>query len=163
TPRFVGWVVNVTVNCVALAAVTVPAAPSSKVTLSLAGVAEKPIPLITTVGAFLARLAVFGVIENATTVATCTAAPLPTPLDVTTAVRLPTDGWVLNVTVNWVALAAVTVPTAPRLKLTLLLAGVLEKPNPLMVSVVALVARLAVLMVTTGLTVATCTGAPLLK
>ena len=60
-----------------------------------------------------------------------------------------------NVTVSEVAVAAVTVPTAPSLKTTVLLPAVGSKPKPLMVSVVALAARLAVLLVTTGVTVAT--------
>ena len=53
------------------------------------------------------------------TAATCTAAPLLTLLVVTTAVRLPAvAGLVKNVTVSEVAVAAVTVPTAPSLKVT---------------------------------------------
>ena len=85
------------------------------------------------------------------TVATCTAEPLLTPLVVTTAVRLPTAaGIVESVTVSDVAVAAVTVPTAPSLKATVLLAAVVLKPVPLIVSVVALAARLAVLLVTDG-------------
>ena len=51
---------------------------------------------------------------------------------------------------------------APLLKVTVLFAGAGSKPKPLMVTVVALAARLAVLLVTTGATVATCTGVPLL-
>ena len=59
------------------------------------------------------------------TVATCTAAPLLTPSVVTTAVRLPAVvGLVENVTVSEVAVAAVTVPTAPSLKTTVLLPAV---------------------------------------
>ena len=51
----------------------------------------------------------------------------------TLAVKLPAEvGGVENVTVNWVAVAAVTLPTAPRLKTTVLLAGVAEKFVPLM-------------------------------
>jgi len=69
-------------------------------------------------------------------VATCTAAPLLTPLLVATAVRSPGLGCVVNVIVKFVAVAAVTVPTAPRLKATELFAGVLEKPKPLIVIVV---------------------------
>src|SRR5205814_1639494 len=114
------------------------------------------------VGASWARAAVLGVIASAITVATCTAAPLLTMLLVTTAVRLPTLGCMLKVTINWVALAVVTVPAAPRLKLTRLFAAILEKPNPLMVTVVALVWIVAVFIVTTGATVATWTAMPLL-
>ena len=81
----------------------------------------------------------------------------------TTAVRLPAVvGLVENVTVSEVAVAAVTVPIAPSLKATVLLPAVGSKPKPVMVIVVALAARLAVLLVTTGVTVATCTAVPLL-
>src|SRR5437868_1477854 len=99
----------------------------------------------------------------AVTVATCTAAPLPTPLVVTTAVSVPVaTGLVENVTVREVAVEAVTAPTAPSLKATVLLAGVELKPKPLIVIVFELMGKLAALAVTTGVTVATCTGAPLL-
>ena len=113
------------------------------------------------VAALAARLAVLLVTTGAT-VATCTGVPLLELSDVTTAVRLPAVGFVENVTVSEVAVAAVTVPTAPSLKTTVLLPGVVSKPEPLMVIVVALAARLAVLTVTAGATVATCTAAPLL-
>ena len=77
--------------------------------------------------------------------------PLLTPLVVTVAVKLPAAiGLVANVTVSEVEVAEVTVPTAPSLKDTVLLPGVASKPKPLMVSVVALAARLAVLLVTAG-------------
>ena len=59
-PSCVGLVEKVTVSDVALAAVTVPTA-SLKKTLSLAGVASKPVPSITTVEAVDGRLAVLGV------------------------------------------------------------------------------------------------------
>ena len=50
---------------------------------------------------------------------------------VTIAVKLPTDvGLVENVVSSAVALAAVTVPTAPLLKATVLFAAVASKPNP---------------------------------
>ena len=89
------------------------------------------------------------------TAATCTAVPLLTPLVVTMAVSGPAlVGFVENVTVSEVAVAAVTVPAAPSLKATVLTpAG--SKPKPLMVIVVALAARLLLLEVTTGVTVAT--------
>src|SRR5262249_51206708 len=71
--------------------------------------------------------------------ATCTAVPLLTLLVVTTALRAPSEvGWVLKVTVNCVADAAVTVPTAPSLKETEFLAAVESKPKPLMISVLEL-------------------------
>ncbi len=99
-------------------------------------------------------------VTTGVTVATCTAVPL-----LILSVRhdggqaagggRPVGG---EFTVSEVAVAAVTVPTAPSLKATVLLAAVVSKPKPLMVIVVALAARLAVLLVTTGVTVATCTG-----
>lgn len=67
-----------------------------------------------------------------------------------------------NDTVNEVAVAAVTLPIAPLLNTTVLLPAVGLKPKPLMVIVVALAARFAVLVVTTGTTVATWTPVPLL-
>lgn len=74
---------------------------------------------------------------------------------VTIAVKLPADvGLVENVTVNAVGVAAVTDPTAPLLNTTELFARMGLKPNPLMLTVDALAARLAVLTVTTGVTVA---------
>ena len=66
--------------------------------------------------------------------------PLLPPSVVTTAVRLPKAGKVLKVTVNCVAVAAVTFPV-PELKMTELLLGVVSKPVPLMVIVVELVAK----------------------
>ncbi len=82
------------------------------------------------------------------------------------AVRLPARGVVENETVSDVAVAAVTVPTAPLLKVTTLLAAVVLKLVPAMVIVAALAARLAVLAVTVGTdtlatTVATLTAVPL--
>ena len=72
------------------------------------------------------------------------------PKEVTVAVRLPRDGAVSKVTVNWVEVAEVTWPV-PLLKLTVLLAVVVLKPVPTMVSVVALLARvLVVFKVTFG-------------
>ena len=99
----------------------------------------------------------------AMTVATCTAVPLLKALEVTTAVRLPTVGLVMKVTTICVGLEEVTEPPAPRFRTTELLPLLLAKPNPLIVRVAAEVERLAVLCVTTGITVATCTGVPLLK
>jgi len=73
------------------------------------------------------------------------------PKVVTTAVMLPVlVGSVEKVTVNWVAVELVTVPTAPLGKVTVLLAGVVENPVPAMVRVVALIARLLELNVTVG-------------
>lgn len=66
-----------------------------------------------------------------------------------------TFGDVDKVTVKLVAVAAETVPTATPSKSTVLLAAVVSKPKPLMVIVVALAAKVAVLLVITGMTFAT--------
>lgn len=158
----VGAVEKVTVNAVAVAAVTVPTAPLLNTTELLLGVASKPKPLIVMVAEVNARLAVLDV-TTGITLATCKAFPLLTPLVVTTAMRLPTDvAFVENVTVNDVAVAAVTLPTAPKLSATVLLPGIGSNPKPPIVNVVALAARFEVLLVKAGLTVATCTGEPVL-
>lgn len=84
------------------------------------------------------------------------AVPLATPPEVMIAVKLPVlTGFVENVTVSDVAEALVTVPTAPLLKTTVLLASTVLKPNPVMTTVDAVRARLVVLEVTTGRTFAT--------
>lgn len=90
-----------------------------------------------------------------TSVATGTAFPLFTPLAVTTAVKVPALGLAVNVIVRAVAVADETVPTAPLLNATVLLAAVVSKPNPLIVIVFAVNGRFAVLDVTTDRTVAT--------
>ena len=160
-PADVGLVENVTVSEVAVAAVTVPTAPLLNVTALLAAVVLKPVPAIVTVDALAARLVV-AVVTVGVNRATCTAVPLLAPLVVTTAVMLPADGTVVNEIVRAVAVAELTVPTAPLLNTTVLLAAVVLKPEPLMVIVVALIARLDVLDVTTGRATATCTAVPLL-
>lgn len=71
------------------------------------------------------------------------------------AVKLPADGLVENVTVRPVAVAEVTVPTAPLLNATELLVAVVSKPTPSMFIVASLAAKLLVLLITKGLTVAT--------
>ena len=87
-----------------------------------------------------------------------------TELLVTTAVSTTGDvGFVLKVIVSDVVVAAVTVPTAPLLKTTVLLAAAVSNPNPLIVRVVASANRLEVLLVTTGTMVETCTAVPLLR
>jgi hypothetical protein len=92
-----GAVVNISVNWVEVAEVTTPTPELSK-TLSRFGVVEKPVPLMIKV---VPRTTVLGVtVGAATTVATWTGPPLLTLLEVTTAVRLPTDGLVLKVIVN---------------------------------------------------------------
>ena len=88
--------------------------------------------------------------------------PLSTPLVVTTVVIDPAAvGLVVSDTVNWCAVALVTVPTAPLTKATVLLPAVVSKPEPLIVSVPELAASFVKLAVTIGTTVATWTAAPL--
>ena len=78
--------------------------------------------------ALAARLAVL-LVTTGVTVATWVAVPLLTPSGVTTAVKLPAVvGLVEKVTVMDVGVAAVTVPTAPSLNETALLAAVASKP-----------------------------------
>ena len=78
------------------------------------------------------------------------------------AVRDPAvAGLVEKVTVIEVAVADVTSPTAPLFKVTVLFAIVESKPNPLITTVDPLAARFAVLLVTTGITVATLIAEPL--
>lgn len=75
---------------------------------------------------------------------------------VTTAVKLPTVvGLTDKVTVNWLELAVVTVPTAPLLKATVFCDAVVSKPTPLITTVPELMASTDELDVTAGLTVAT--------
>jgi hypothetical protein len=81
---------------------------------------------------------------------------------VTTAVKLPEAvGWLVSLTVSVAAVAAVTVPAAPLLKLTVLFAAVVSKPTPVIVSVVARAATSVTALVTTGFTEATSTAVPL--
>ena len=69
--------------------------------------------------------------------------------------RFPTTaGLDDKVTVSKVVVAAVTVPTTPPLKTTVLLAAVVENPNPLIAIVAEFAPRLAVLLVTLGITLA---------
>ena len=146
---------NVTVSDVAVAVVTVPTAPLLKVTVLFAATVLKPAPVIVTVVAFAAKVAVATVTAGAT-VAIWIAAPLDIEFDVTIAVRLPSAaGLVENVTVSEVAEARVTVPTAPLFITTVFFAATRSNPKPLITTVVALTARLVVLLVTTGVTVAT--------
>ena len=78
------------------------------------------------------------------------------PLEVTMAVKLPAArGFLENVTVREVAEADVTVPIAPLLRSTTLFAAVRSKPNPVMVTVLPLEDKLVLVLVTTGVTVAT--------
>lgn len=154
-PRAVGLVLKFTVNEVGVAAVTVPTAPLLNTTV-LPPVAElNPKPLITIPLAVM-EIPLVRLVTTGITVATCTAEPLITPPEVTMAVKLPADiGLVLKVTVSEVVVAAVTVPTAPLLNETVLLAAVALKPVPLIVIVAAFAAKLAVELVTVGASVAT--------
>lgn len=71
-------------------------------------------------------------------------------------VRLPAvAGRVENVTVSDVFVAAVTVPTALLFKTTVFRDAIGSNPKPLIVRVLELAARADVLLVMTGLTVAT--------
>jgi len=137
-----GAVSKVTVNWVEDAEVIWPV-PLLKVTVLLAVVVLKPVPTMVRVVAVEGRLVELEVTVGgeiaATVVATCTEVLVP-PKEVTVAVRLPRDGAVSKVTVNWVEVAEVTWPV-PLLKVTVLLAVVVLKPVPTMVSVVALLAR----------------------
>ena len=73
--------------------------------------------------------------------ATWTASPLASRFVVRIAVNAPVDvGRVEKVIVKVVAVAAVTVPIAPLLKTTLLLAAIVEKPKPVIVMVVVVMA-----------------------
>ena len=111
----------------------------------------RPLMMITFPPAFGPAAGEILVITGALTMlAAGTSLPLLVPFVVTTTRRVPRVGAVLSVTVNWVAVALVTVPVAPLLKLTVLLAAIGSKPVPVMVSVVALIARLFVLGVTVG-------------
>ena len=161
-PAEVGFVEKVTVNVVEVADVTVPTAPSLNTTVLLAAVLSKPKPSMVSVLAFAANGSLL-IVTTGTTIATCTAVPFDCKFVVTTAVKLPTDvALVVNVTVSAVAVASVTIPTAPLLNATSFSSTVVLKPIPLIVMFVALAAKLSVLLVTTGLTVANCTAAPLL-
>lgn len=70
-------------------------------------------------------------------------------------------GFVENVTVIDVAVATDTSPTAPLLKATVFFASVVSNPNPLITSVDPVAVRSVVLVVTTGITVATFSAVPL--
>ena len=141
----------VTVKEVVVEAVTVPVPVGLKTTVLSLGVVEKPVPVIVRVMALLPRFAVLWVtVGTGTTVATCTAAPLLWPLEVTTALSAPSVRPLMPVTVKEVAVEAVTVPLPAGLKVTVLLPGVVEKPVPVIVSVVAFPARYVVLCVTLG-------------
>lgn len=155
-PAAAGFVDNVTVRDVAVAAVTVPTAPLLNTTEFCDAVVLKARPVIVTVLAFAARPEVLAVTDG-TTEATTTDAPLDTLFVTTIADRFPTEvGNVVSDTVRDVAVAADTDPTAPLLNVTELLASVVSNPLPMIMSVAVLAFRiLPVLARTTGVTVAT--------
>lgn len=147
----VGLVERVIVKVVAVAAVAVPTAPLLNVTVLLAMVVSKPVPLIVISDASAAKFEVAAVTFGATT-AIWIGAPLLLEFVVTTAVKLPAIGFVPSVTVSEVAVAEVTVPTAPLLKTTVLFAATGANANPLMTTVVAVVDNVLALIVTAGVT-----------
>ena len=147
-----GAVSKVTVNWVEDAEVIWPV-PLLKVTVLLAVVVLKPVPTMVRVVAVEGRLVELEVTVGgeiaATVVATCTEVLVP-PTEVTIAVRLPSDGAVSKVTVNRVEVAEVTWPL-PLLKLTVFILAVGTKFVPVIVRVVALIARVLLLFkVTVG-------------
>ncbi len=155
-PASVGLLTNVTVSDVEEAEDTVPVAPLSKVTVLLAAVGSNPKPLMVTVEALAVIKPVELAVMAGITVATWTAEPLLMESVVMMDVKLPAmAGSVDRVTISDVGVAEVTVPTALLLKVTTLSVAVVSKPKPAMVTVVALAARLAVLLVTTGIIRAT--------
>ena len=148
-PEAVGGLDILTVSVVAVAAVTVPDAPLLKLTVLLAAVVSKPKPEIVSVEA-RAEISATALVTTGFTKATCMAVPLETPFEATIVVRIPALGLVLIVTVSDVAVDAVTVPTAPLLKVTVFWLGVVLKPVPAMVMDAALAEWLAELDVTDG-------------
>ena len=147
-PTAVGLVPKVTVRLVAVALVTVPVAPSFKVTVLFPGAElSKPVPVIVTVVAVIGLLVVASVtVGAATTVATCVALVLPLPTTVAVAFKVPSVRGPTSEQVSCVAVAAVTV-AVPEESVTELFNSVVENPVPLMINCVAFCARLAVLAV----------------
>jgi len=148
-PVMVVLIPKVTVRLVPVAAVTVPVAPLLNTIVLREAIGLKPKPLITIELAVRARLVELAVTIGLTA-PTWIAVGLPTPLVVTIAVKLPAAGRVENVTVNAVAVALVTVPTAPLLNTTLLFNAVVSNPVPAMVTVVKFAAKSDVFKVTVG-------------
>lgn len=142
-------------SVVAVAEAIVPTAPLFSDTELFAAVGSNPNPLIVNVEALARRLAVL-LVTTGVTVATCTAEPLFWLLVVAMTVILPAvAGLVEKVTVNEVFVADVTVPTALLDRVTVLRDAIGSNPKPLIVMVFEFAARDAVLLVMTGLTVAT--------
>ena len=113
----------------------------------------------------MAARSVIALVTTGATVATCVGLPLLAEFVVTTAVKLPAAvGLVVRFTVKVVAVALLTVPIAPLLKVTRLLLAVESKPIPLIVNVEESAFSLSdELVTTTGTTLAIWTGvAPLL-
>lgn len=153
TPTAVGFVVIVIVSSVAVAAATVPTGPPAKVTVLLVRTGSNPKPLMTKVVPLRAKF-VSEAVTTGLTEATCTDEAEATPLVVTMAVNEPAQGFFEKLTVNDVAVAAVTVPRAPLLNVTVLSAGVVLKPLPVIVTVEAVAKISVVVCVTVGRTVA---------
>jgi hypothetical protein len=152
SPAVAGLVEKVTVNEVAVAAVTVPTALLSNVTVLLLAVLSNPKPLMVTVLALAANRLEELSVTTGMTVATSTAAPLLSESVDTTAVSDPAAvGFVENLTVKVVEVAAVTLPTAPLVNVTKLSPADVSKPKPWIVTVLAFAARFVVLLVTTGM------------
>ena len=152
-PTVTGLDENETVREVAVAESTTPVTPLLNKTVLLNAVVLNPVPCMTIElepAPSASVLAVTAGITSATCVAT-----LARELVVTVAFNAPTVGVVVNVIDNVVAVEEVTVPTAPLLNETVFSEALELNPNPLMVSVVVLAANDAVLLVITGISVAT--------
>lgn len=106
------------------------------ITIVIACVAENPVPWIVNVAACWDRSVVEATTVG-TTLAMILAGEVVKPNSVTVAVNDPKPvGCTVMVTVSWVEVAAVTVPAAPRLKVTTLSDGLVEKSVPVMRMVV---------------------------
>ncbi len=133
----VGLVESVTVRDVAVAAVTAPIAPLSKVTELFAAVLSNPKPSMVIVVASAAKSFVL-IVTTGAKKPTVTADPLVTLLVVTIAVSAPAAfGPLVSETVSEFAVELVTLPVTPLLNTTVLLLATASNPSPLIVSVVA--------------------------
>lgn len=155
-----GLVLIVTVSDVAVDAVTAPTAPLLNVTAFCPGVVLNPVPVTVMVAAFAEMLELtavtVGAVEVATTCASWTAVPLEIPFAVTEPISVPTAvGLLVSRTVREVVEAAVTRPTGTPVNVTVSLVISGLNPKPLMTKLVPLSEKLLVLVVTTGLMVAT--------
>lgn len=142
------------VSDVGVAAVTAPMAPPLSATVFSERTELKPKPLMTRLVPLSARPMVL-VVTTGLISAIGTAVPLLTPFVVTTAVRVPAVGFVVKETVRAVDVALVTVPIAPLLRTTVLLAAVVLNPEPAMVTVVRVANNSVVAFVSVGLSEAT--------